>query len=338
MQNIKPEFRQWIANQLGGEAFTLVPLTGDASFRSYYRAATQSQNYIVMLAPPEKERTDAFVAIANAWHAGGICVPEVMGWEPQQGFVLLSDFGDTLLLDKLNPHTADDYYHQAMQMLPQLQRQDGGVYPLPLFDEAHIRLELSYFQDWFLTKLLNIDIPSAIQSMLENVYAQLVICFQAQPQVTVHRDYHSRNLMVLPHTLGVIDFQDAMLGPITYDIVSLLKDCYIRWDNEQIEQWVRVFHHTLPQTLLNVDETTFLRWFDWVGLQRHMKVLGIFSRLHLRDNKPRYLDDIPRILNYVLNVTSSYPEWRDFDRWCRLEVLPRLEQLPHFQHVDFKVA
>lgn len=330
MDNKQSEFQQWIADQLGTTEFSFAPLQGDASFRSYYRVATPTKRFIVMLAPPATERTDQFVTIARIWKAHDLPVPEIWGWEPTQGFVLLSDFGDTLLSHVLNETSVDMLYQSAMQLLLKIPKTaTEGFYPA--FDEAHIRLECSYFQEWFLDKLLGLEITPAVQDLLEQVFAQLVSDLREQPQVVIHRDYHSRNLMLLDqnNALGVIDFQDAMIGPFTYDLVSLLKDCYVAWPLPQVHFWAQSFLQKLHQEkrYLYIDTPQFLKWFDTTGLQRHIKVLGIFSRLKLRDNKPHYLQDIPRVMQYVLEVTHHAPEYKAFDHFLRNTVLPRMKTL-----------
>lgn len=339
MQNQESAFKQWIAAQLGTQNFLFEPLQGDASFRTYSRIKQADKSYIAMLAPPIKERTDIFVAIANTWKQHGLQVPQILGWEPQQGFVLLSDFGDILLLDLLTPESMENFYERAMQAIALIQKVSGGEYVLPLFDEAYVRLELSLFQDWFLKKLLAKNVSPTQTEMLEQVSKALIDNFVSQPQVTVHRDYHSRNLMVLPdESLGVIDFQDAMKGPITYDLVSLLKDCYITWPSIEVNRLVNHFFEKYVKDEIPsaVDFSLFLQWFDWVGLQRHLKVLGIFSRLKLRDNKPNYLQHMPRIMQYVLTVTAKYPAFMEFNHYLQTEVLPTMLDVLQEQNIEFK--
>ncbi len=278
-----------------------------------------------MLAPPAKERTDAFVAIGKAWHQHGLQVPNILAWEKAQGFVLLSDFGDRLLLDILATDTADSFYHRAMQSIVQLQSANMSDYALPLYDENFARLELGYFTEWFLQKFLGLTPQEEEAKILSDASNKVVANFTSQPQVIVHRDYHSRNLMVLENeTLGIIDFQDAMVGPITYDLVSLLKDCYISFGAQQVNRWVEQFHEMLiaHKRIPRGDFQLFLKWFDLVGLQRHLKVLGNFTRLKLRDNKPHYLIHLPRIMNYILEVTKKYPEFTDFHHYMHLNVTP----------------
>lgn len=340
---IKSEFKLWISEALGSEHFQINPLKGDASFRSYYRVHFADKTYIAMLAPPETEKTDAFVAIAKNWKTHGLLVPTVWAWQPQHGFALLSDLGDTLLLDVLNEETAPIYYTHALQTLLPLQMANPQDFPLPTFDSAHARNELALFDEWFLGKLLKLPLSAKDQVVISAVYDVLIKCVTHQPQTVIHRDYHSRNLMVLPNnSLGVIDFQDAMVGPVTYDAVSLLKDCYIAWPREKMTVWVNDFYQALiaHNRIANCSFAQFMEWFDFVGLQRHLKVLGIFSRLNFRDNKPNYLNDIPRIMNYVLAVTEQYAVLNEFDAWLRHHVLPILTAAlaAHTQSADSKVA
>lgn len=321
MQDIKSDFKQWIGEQLRHEDFSIQPLRNDASFRSYYRVKDRDFSYVVMQAPPEKEKTDLFVQIANSWRVRKLPVPCVYAWEKQKGYVLLSDFGDTLLLDILNEENVDQYYTQAIALI--LRLQSRAPKNLPLFDESYIRYELSLFQEWFCEKLLGLTLDLKALDLIENVNRQLVENCLVQPQGVIHRDYHSRNLMIVNEStdFGLIDFQDAMIGPLTYDLVSILKDCYIQWLPEKIEEWAKLYYEERKKMHLEcVDFSTFLKWFDWTGLQRHLKVLGIFSRLKLRDNKPQYIQDIPRILRYVFDVTSRYPELSKFHHWLQEKV------------------
>lgn len=343
MQQITPALTHWLAQQLNTTAYEIAPLKGDASFRTYFRVKISNKTYILMVAPPEKERTDAFVAIAQGWQQRGLNVPEILGWEPQQGFVLLSDFGDTLLLQELSAQTVDGFYQEAMEILLKLQHCQAHEYTLPAFDANYLRLELSYFKEWFLQKLLQLPVDDQADLMLDQLFSALIRECISQPKVTVHRDYHSRNLMVLPQgKLGIIDFQDAMMGHISYDLVSLLRDCYVSWPLAQVHQWVGQFQErlTVEKQLAPMAQQVFLQWFDWAGLQRHLKVLGIFSRLKIRDHKPQYLLDIPRILNYVLQVSGQYPVFVPFYDWLHAVVIPQLQQVWEQQNIDstFKVA
>jgi len=339
----KLDFKHWIGEALATEHFQINPLKGDASFRSYYRVHHADKSYIAMLAPPDKEKTDAFVAIAKSWKTYGLLVPTVWAWQPQEGFALLSDFGDTLLLNVLDKHSAPSYYAKAMQTLLPLQMAKPVDYPLPLFAGLHTANELALFNEWFVEKLLGLSLKGGEQKLIQTVFDDLGRCVQRQPQTVIHRDYHSRNLMVLPdETLGVIDFQDAMIGPITYDLVSLLKDCYITWPKETVVSWAKDFYQELKaaKRIHDASFTEFMEWFDCVGLQRHLKVLGVFSRLKIRDNKAQYLNDIPRIMEYVLDVTEQYPFLQPFDNWLRQVILPILTPAlaKHAIPSDSKVA
>ncbi len=322
------ELKQWIAEQLGTDLFELQPLKGDASFRTYFRVFTGDTTYIAMLAPVETENTTPFVTIARAWQQQGIGVPTIFGWAPDKGFVLLSDFGNTLLSECLQPETVDGYYIQAMQALLTLQKM--APQNLPSFNEKALALELSYFEDWFLNKLLGISLDKIKKPLLAPLFAQLISVCLEQDQVIVHRDYHSRNLMIREDgSLGLIDFQDAVIGPITYDLVSLLKDCYVSWPPERVMAWVTLFYQQLKTDgkLADVSLEQFQQWFHFVGLQRHLKVLGVFSRLKLRDNKPQYIQDMPRIMRYILQVTSSYDNFQGFHQWLEEEVMPTFERV-----------
>lgn len=320
MQTINSDFKQWIGEQLKSEDFNVQALRNDASFRSYYRVTQPDFSYVVMDAPPDREKTDIFVDIATRWHAEALPVPKVYAWQKEKGYVMLSDFGDTLLLDVLNEDNVEKYYEQAINLLVQLQKQAPHL--LPLFDESYIRFELGLFPEWFCTKLLSLTLSDAQRSMIESLNQQLIANCLTQPQVIIHRDFHSRNLMILNQSehFGLIDFQDAMIGPLAYDLVSILKDCYISWPREKIEKWVKSYFDKIKSRYELDDFQTFLTWFDWTGLQRHLKVLGIFSRLKIRDHKPQYINDIPRIMDYVLDVTARYPEFSDFDEWLRKSI------------------
>ena len=320
MQTINSDFKQWIGEQLKSDDFNVQALRNDASFRSYYRVTQPDFSYVVMDAPPDREKTDIFVDIATRWHAEALPVPKVYAWQKEKGYVMLSDFGDTLLLDVLNEDNVEKYYEQAINLLVQLQKQ--APEHLPLFDESYIRIELGLFPEWFCSKLLLMTLNDSEKSMIESLNQQLVANCLIQPQVIIHRDFHSRNLMILNQSehFGLIDFQDAMIGPLSYDLVSILKDCYISWPRARIEKWVKNYFDKIKSRYGLDDFQAFLKWFDWTGLQRHLKVLGIFSRLKIRDNKPHYINDIPRIMDYVLDVTARYQEFSDFDEWLRKKI------------------
>ena len=316
----------WLKNTLNIDIEQFEPASSDASFRRYFRVTHDQQQQIVMDAPPEKENTEPFIRIATLLKKAGVNVPIIYQQDLQQGFLLLEDFGSNSVLEQLNNVTADDIYQSAFNSLLTLQSNvDTSDCQLPLYDEALLTQELSLFYDWFLEKQLQLSIPESIKT---NIDQQLVMSALEQPQVCVHRDFHSRNLMFLEtNSPGVIDFQDAVIGPITYDLVSLLRDCYISWPDEKITQWVSLFFDQITNSgLTTTDLETFTRWFDLMGLQRHLKVLGIFTRLHLRDNKSNYLNDIPLTLDYVCQISNKYPELEAFNTYLTNTILPAYNQ------------
>ena len=282
--------------------------------------------FIVMDAPPSKENIEAFIRVAKLLTQSGINVPAIFQQNLTDGFLLLEDFGSQCFLDQLNDATAPALYQSAFDSLFKLQTQtpvqNSG---LPSYDEALLHRELAIFDEWFLGQLLDIEIPAAVWETARTILAASAL---EQPSTCVHRDYHSRNLMVLDSdSPGVIDFQDAVIGPITYDLVSLLRDCYIAWPEEQVEQWRYAYFERLQQAgLIDCSPDQFKRWFDLMGMQRHLKAIGIFSRLHLRDGKSNYLNDIPRTMNYVATVCATYPELAEFNGFLREQVLPILNK------------
>ncbi|NOQ34747.1 MAG: phosphotransferase [Methylococcaceae bacterium] len=316
----------WLENELNLDVKSFQPASSDASFRRYFRVEHPQGSYIVMDAPPEKEDTAPFIAVATLLKNAKVNVPQIYHKNLEQGFLLLEDFGSQCLLEELNPDTADSLYQNAFAELFKLQR-DTCIHSsnLPAYDAELLSNELDLFYDWFTQRLLGHSMPKALQASLNKL---LIDSALEQPQVCVHRDYHSRNLMYLNSSpVGVIDFQDAVIGAITYDLVSLLRDCYISWSSEKLDTWLKDYYQRLSDAeLLEVPFATFKRWFDLMGLQRHMKAIGIFSRLNLRDNKPAYLADIPRTMNYVVQVCESYPELSEFQQWLTAEILPIYQQ------------
>jgi len=314
----------WLENDLLLTVTACEPASSDASFRRYFRVQTPGQQFIVMDAPPDKENIEPFIRIAQLLHQAQVNVPTIFQQNLSDGFLLLEDFGSQCFLDQLNENTADALYQSAFDALFKLQSQTPVQDArLPHYDEALLHRELAIFDDWFLGQLLDKAIPDALW---DSVRTLLTASALEQPSLCVHRDYHSRNLMVLDQdSPGVIDFQDAVIGPITYDLVSLLRDCYIAWPEQQVERWLLAYFDRLQQaSLIHCSPAQFKRWFDLMGLQRHLKAIGIFSRLHLRDHKSTYLADIPRTLNYVTDVCASYPELAEFNGFLQEQVLPAL--------------
>ncbi len=310
----KENLQHWLDDVLGGRSFELISLAGDASFRRYYRVASSSQRCIAMDASSQPGSCASFVAITNTFRHLGLHTPKIIAKDIVQGFLLLSDLGDKLYYDVINDETASTLYHSAFDNLLMIQSCQGIIdYELPRYDAELYGGELNLFRDWYLQQHLGYKLSTKEQRMLLDLFELLIEEALLQPQVCVHRDYHSRNLMVLAdHKVGILDFQDAVWGPITYDLVSLLRDCYIDWPLAQVERWAEQYRQqALRAGLLKKDDADqFIRWFDWMGVQRHLKCLGIFARLYHRDRKPRYLDNLPRMLGYVKLVCERYPEFR----------------------------
>ena len=302
----------WLENDCLLNVTNCEPASNDASFRRYFRVTIDGEAFIAMDAPPDKENIAPFMRIANLFKQADVNTPALLQHNLNDGFLLLEDFGSKWLLDELNDETAPELYKRALRDLLPLHTHETLLNAdLPRYDEALLHREMALFEEWFVEQLLDSELPP---DLWENVQQILIQSALEQPLVCVHRDYHSRNLMVLPNgELGVLDFQDAVLGALTYDIVSLLRDCYIDWSDEQIETWLRDYFQQLQTAkVIECDFAQFKRWFDLMGMQRHLKVCGIFARLHLRDDKSEYLKSIPRTLNYIVQVCGAYPELNEF--------------------------
>jgi len=324
------QLTQWLKFALEQDEVDVTVASADASFRRYFRVETPAnpagKTWVVMDAPPDKEDCKPFVKVSTAFHHMKVNVPEIYAQDLTNGFLVLTDFGSTCYLDKLNAEDADQLYGDAMDALIQLQTNEKPAnVQLPLYDDALLKREMMLFPDWFLTKHLDAAPDAATMKMLDDAFEKLSQMALKQPVVWVHRDYHSRNLMVTEkNNPGVIDFQDAVEGPITYDLVSLLRDCYISWPDEKVTAWVTGYLQKLKdkQVCNDVTEAEFIRWFDWMGIQRHLKAIGIFARLNYRDGKSGYLLDIPRTLSYVVNVSARYPELAEFNAFVSQIKLP----------------
>ena len=291
---------------------TLRPASSDASFRRYFRVdVADGGTLIAMDAPPPQEDVRPFVHVAALFAATGVTVPTILASDIEQGFLLLSDLGSTTYLKQLNPDTAHKLYLDAIEALVQLQVHSAPG-QLPEYDRELLHRELMLFPDWYLSKHRNAVLDDKQHSDLNGVFDTLLANNLAQAQVFVHRDYHSRNLMVLPSgNPGILDFQDAVYGPITYDLVSLLRDAYIECDEEMVLDWaVRYWEHARRAGLpIASDIDMFYRDFEFMGLQRHLKVLGIFARLYHRDGKDGYLNDMPLVMQYVRKTAYRYKEF-----------------------------
>lgn len=316
--------KAWLAGVIGSEQFTLAPASADASFRQYWRVTHAGQTMIVMDAPPAHEDCGRFADLSRRLRAIDINTPEIYAEDRQQGFLLISDLGDRVYLGVLDEGNADRLYGDALKTLAILQTR-GPREDLPIYDAPFLSRELGLFREWFLEKHLGLQLDVATQTMLDEVDHRLIDSALEQPQVCVHRDYHSRNLMVTElANPGVLDFQDAVVGPVTYDLVSLLRDSYLRWPSERVTDWALGYQRLAQQSgvMEAVEPQTFLRWFDLMGLQRHLKVCGIFARLNIRDGKPHYLKDLPRTLGYIVEVAAQYPEFDALSAFLRHQVLP----------------
>ncbi len=302
----------WLENDCLFDVTKCEPASNDASFRRYFRVTIEDKTFIAMDAPPDKEDIVPFMQIATLFKEANINTPKLLRHNLEDGFILLEDFGSRWLLDELNDENATLLYNRALQnLLPLATNENLLNADLPRYDETLLRREMALFEEWFVEQLLDVELPPNEWEKVQQILIQSAL---EQPVVCVHRDYHSRNLMVLSNgELGILDFQDAVLGALTYDIVSLLRDCYIDWSAEKIDSWLQNYFQQLQAAdVLDCDFTQFKRWFDLMGMQRHLKVCGIFSRLHLRDDKSAYLESIPRTFNYLIQVCSAYPELQEF--------------------------
>jgi hypothetical protein len=304
----------WTRETLATDAFAIAPASADASFRRYFRvvpagshAYAPHRSLVVMDAPPPMEDCAPFVRIAGLLARAGVHAPQVLAADLPRGFLLLTDLGERTYLAALDPASADALYRDAIEALVRWQcaTREGE---LPPYDEALLRRELALFPDWYVGRHLGATLSPAQAAVLDAAFRQVLDNNLAQPRVFVHRDYHSRNLMVATPNPGVLDFQDAVIGPITYDLVSLLRDAYVSWDEEReidwaIRYWERARRAGLP---VDGDFGSFWRDFEWMGVQRQLKVLGIFARLAHRDGKHGYVGDMPRVMAYLRRACDRY--------------------------------
>jgi len=324
------QLKFWLTNEAGLPACRIDPASGDASFRRYFRVTLpDGSSRIAMDAPPEREDCRPFVAVGRALRDLGLNAPQIHAEDLTQGFLLLDDLGTCPYLDALqDPESVERLYGDALGALVVIQA-CGPQAGLPPYDRRLLLAEMALFRDWLVGEKLGLELTPAEGFMLDAAFDLLADSALEQPQVCVHRDYHSRNLMVTPSpNPGILDFQDAVIGPVTYDLVSLLRDCYIRWPRRRVEEWAMGYFHLAVQSgvLRPEDEGNFLRWFDLMGIQRHLKAAGIFARLDRRDGKPGYLKDIPRTLGYIVEVAGSYPDLAPLGAFVEGRVLPQVER------------
>lgn len=337
---------EWVKNTLHQKIIQLLPLAGDASFRRYFRVIADGAYLILMDAPPSHESLDPFLKIARRLKNQGLTVPECHYLDKDLGFALFDDFGDKVFLSELTPANADLLYKLAIEQLILMQK--TPTTNLSKFDADHMIKEMALFPEWFLKQYLKLRLSPDEEHLIKDTFQYLVISLEKQAQVFIHRDYHSRNLMIISNEesekagvgllpasldpaaepqgdkipepiLGILDFQDAMIGPYTYDLVSLLKDCYIQWPRQKLLDWLQFFYERSPiASSLSLETVT--NDFDLCGLQRHLKVLGIFARLYLRDNKAQYLKDLPLTLHYVQAYLETNPKLQDFSQFLHQRV------------------
>jgi aminoglycoside/choline kinase family phosphotransferase len=304
---------QFVKATLKARAFKLTPASADASFRSYWRVTEGAASWIVMDAPPQQEDVETWLDVDARLRIASVHAPEVHAVDVDQGFVLMEDLGTRTYLPELNEASADALYGAAFDALLRMQR-EVPVHGLPVFDATRTIPEMELLGPWFLERHLGFTPNLGDWEIIDNAFRLIAADADEQPRRFMHRDYHSRNLLVAEvNSPAIIDFQGAMFGPITYDLASLLRDCYIAWPAERIDAWVDAYRRRLEaEEITRLDSEQFRRWFDSIGLQRHVKVLGLFCRLWYRDGKAGYLADLPRVLDYVLGVARLYPALLDF--------------------------
>ena len=307
-QNKISDLTKWVKKYYPQD-FTIEKASEDASFRSYYRVISQRDTKIIMDAPPQHEPLTSFLDVTTRLALAKINVPIIYEVDESKGYILMSDLGKNNYLDALNKETVYCLYTDAIDVICRIQNEASSK-GLEVFDMNIQIKEMDLFKDWFLEKHLKMNLNQDQSIYLKDFNEILASRISKIPTTFIHRDFHSRNLMVTDkNNPGVLDYQDAMIGPMTYDLVSLLKDCYIKWDDELIYKMVKTYFQRLGQSI-TYDE--FEYWFDMTGLQRHLKAIGIFSRLYYRDKKSSYLKDIPKTLNYIVELCTKYPELHEF--------------------------
>lgn len=324
--NIQREqlIQTWLTDVFCSDQFKIKYLAGDASFRRYARVYFQKKTFILMDAPPEQEDCIPFVSIDEYLDENDVRVPHIEAKDLVFGLLLLEDFGDVVLSKELHTETVNAYYQQCFHQLIQLQAIEPNDL-FPNYSQEKLLAEMELFKAWTLPSL-DIQLNESAQAIITQTFQLLTENALTQSQVIVHRDFHSRNLMILEHEqqLGVIDFQDAVIGPDTYDLVSLVRDAYVQWNDSQVMEWISDFYKLLPlASKTNRSLTQFIRDADFIALQRHIKILGIFVRLFERDGKQNYLSDLPLVMWYVVGISQKYSELHAFYEVLQKEVLPK---------------
>lgn len=318
------QLRGWLEPRFG--RIGLLPASTDASFRRYFRLQANGESYIVMDAPPEQEDCRPFIDIAGRLASAGLHVPVIIAQDLDQGFLLLSDLGQSVYLQTLNESNADDLFADAINALVRMQA-NTDTSGLPSYDRELLLRELRLFPEWYLQRHLGLELDARETAALEEVFELLIERALQQSRVFVHRDYMPRNLMVSDPNPGILDFQDAVSGPISYDVICLFKDAFISWPEERVRDWLQQYRLKAGQQGLPLpaDAETFQVDLDWMGLQRHLKVIGIFARICYRDGKPHYLDDVPRFIDYVMQVAPRYQALQPLAELFRERILPAHE-------------
>jgi N-acetylmuramate 1-kinase len=301
----------WLEKRFSGEQYDIAPASSDASFRRYFRVAVRGTTQIVMDAPPDKEDCRPFIHVAGLMHGAGLNAPQILASDLEHGFLLLTDLGSVTYLNALDGDKAHGLFLDAIDALVKWQLATRAN-ELPPYDEALLRRELNLFPDWYVAKHLRLELSAGQRERLEQVFSLILKNNLAQPTVYVHRDYMPRNLMVAAPNPGILDFQDAVVGPISYDVASLFRDAFISWDEERVLDWTIRYWERARKAGLPVREdfADFYRDVEYMGLQRHLKVAGIFARINYRDGKPHYLTDIPRFVGYIRHACERYGELR----------------------------
>ncbi|MCW8194456.1 phosphotransferase [Proteobacteria bacterium 005FR1] len=325
--------------EMGDGIPQLQAMTGDAGARRYFRIEGDPGR-LAVYAPPESEDSKTFVALAEFLLGQGINAPRIHAVDYGRGFLLIENLGDRLYLGDLNEGSVEALYGEALMTLLRLQQSPAPESRLPPYSREKLLQEMDLFPEWFITRLLGYELNASERLLIKQTFDTLAGSALEQPECFVHRDYHSRNLVHRQFgPPGVIDFQDAVWGPFTYDLVSLLRDCYVRWPQERVKRWALAYATMAQEVGIAPPEISaeqFMRWFDLMGLQRHIKVLGIFSRLALRDDKRRYLEDLPLVMRYVVEVLEEYPQFGRFTDWFKEQLLPMAREQSWY--TDFRSA
>lgn len=329
MDDRQKQLQAWLKQILNAGKLQLMPIQGDASFRRYFRLTHQNKTLIAMDSPPDKEPCLPYIKIATALHAAGLTVPIILEKNIQDGFLLLSDLGDKLFIREVSAENADNLYQLAIQKLLHMQQNvRTDKLALESFTKSRLQTELSNCTQWYLYNFLGLSLTKQQQTVLDTTYQQLQDNAIEQPRCFIHLDYHSRNLLIIPDDIGIVDFQDAMIGPITYDLASLIRDCYINWPVVQVNQWALEYRKAAiaAKVMPEVSQEIFLRWFDLMGMQRHLKASFIFARKYLRDHSKFYLNDLPRTLNYIINVSQRNLSLTPFYAFLKETIEPALKR------------